>query len=118
MLLVWPGAEFRALHTLLPVLSRDASCCHVQRSQAVSLFPEDAIDPILQYGLQLICIHVLQACLVPSLVASCRPQLARGLMQLFSVEQQKSQPLEAHAAAFSSVKVCGAAGQPGTSSKS
>lgn len=27
-------------------------------------------------------------------------------MQLFSVEQQKSQPLEAHAAAFSTVKVC------------
>lgn len=26
-------------------------------------------------------------------------------MQLFSVEQQKSQPLEAHAAAFSTVKV-------------
>ena len=34
-----------------------------------------------------------------------RPQLARGLMQLFSIEQQKSQPLEAHAAAFSTVKV-------------
>jgi hypothetical protein len=27
-------------------------------------------------------------------------------MQLFSIEQQKSQPLEAHAAAFSTVKVC------------
>lgn len=42
----------------------------------------------------------------------CRPQLARGLMQLFSIEQQKSQPLEAHAAAFSTVKVrsCRAAG--------
>jgi hypothetical protein len=26
-------------------------------------------------------------------------------MQLFSIEQQKSQPLEAHAAAFSTVKV-------------
>jgi clathrin heavy chain len=36
---------------------------------------------------------------------ACRPQLARGLMQLFSIEQQKSQPLEAHAAAFSTVKV-------------
>ncbi len=36
----------------------------------------------------------------------CRPQLARGVMQLFSIEQQKSQPLEAHAAAFSTVKVC------------
>lgn len=40
------------------------------------------------------------------LLLPCRPQLARGLMQLFSVEQQKSQPLEAHAAAFSTVKVC------------
>ena len=27
-------------------------------------------------------------------------------MQLFSFEQQKSQPLEAHAAGFASVKVC------------
>eukprot|EP00879_Flechtneria_rotunda_P000465 GHRR01000566.1.p1 GENE.GHRR01000566.1~~GHRR01000566.1.p1 ORF type:complete len:1351 (+),score=578.78 GHRR01000566.1:197-4249(+) len=36
-----------------------------------------------------------------------RPQLARGLMQLFSVEQNKSQPLEAHAAAFSTVKFAG-----------
>lgn len=36
-----------------------------------------------------------------------RPQLARGLMQLFSIEQQKSQPLEAHAAAFSTVKFAG-----------
>ena len=36
-----------------------------------------------------------------------RPQLAKGHMQLYSVEQQKSQPLEAHAAAFSMVKVRG-----------
>jgi hypothetical protein len=53
----------------------------------------------------LVAHHVLflsAACLV---VAMCRPQLARGLMQLFSIEQQKSQPLEAHAAAFSTVKV-------------
>jgi clathrin heavy chain len=34
-----------------------------------------------------------------------RPQLAKGVMQLYSIEQQKSQPLEAHAAAFSTVKV-------------
>ncbi len=36
----------------------------------------------------------------------CRPQLAKGLMQLYSFEQSKSQPLEAHAAAFANVKVC------------
>lgn len=36
-----------------------------------------------------------------------RPQLAKGFMQLYSVEQQKSQPLEAHAAAFSTVKFAG-----------
>lgn len=34
-----------------------------------------------------------------------RPQLAKGLMQLYSFEQQKSQPLEAHAASFATVKV-------------
>jgi hypothetical protein len=33
-----------------------------------------------------------------------RPALAKGFMQLFSFDQQKSQPLEAHAAAFSNVK--------------
>ncbi|KAI8476142.1 MAG: vesicle coat protein clathrin, heavy chain [Monoraphidium minutum] len=36
-----------------------------------------------------------------------RPALARGVMQLYSVEQAKSQPLEAHAAAFSTVKFAG-----------
>ena len=36
-----------------------------------------------------------------------RPALARGVMQLYSVEQAKSQPLEAHAAAFSTVKFSG-----------
>lgn len=36
-----------------------------------------------------------------------RPQLAKGVMQLYSVEQQKSQPLEAHAACFSTVKFTG-----------
>lgn len=40
-----------------------------------------------------------------------RPQLARGFMQLFSVDQQKSQPLEAHAAAFATVKFAGAGGE-------
>lgn len=38
---------------------------------------------------------------------SRRPQLARGFMQLYSVEQAKSQPLEAHAAAFATVKFAG-----------
>lgn len=36
-----------------------------------------------------------------------RPALAKGFMQLFSFDQQKSQPLEAHAAAFSNVKFAG-----------
>ncbi|KXZ42859.1 hypothetical protein GPECTOR_114g310 [Gonium pectorale] len=36
-----------------------------------------------------------------------RPALAKGLMQLYSFEQQKSQPLEAHAAAFANVKFTG-----------
>jgi clathrin heavy chain len=36
-----------------------------------------------------------------------RPALARGAMQLFSVEQAKSQPLEAHAAAFSTCRFSG-----------
>ncbi|CAI5479630.1 unnamed protein product [Closterium sp. Yama58-4] len=34
-----------------------------------------------------------------------RPQLVKGNMQLFSVDEQKSQALEAHVAAFASVKV-------------
>jgi hypothetical protein len=33
-----------------------------------------------------------------------RPQLVKGNMQLFSVEQQRSQALEAHAASFASFK--------------
>lgn len=41
------------------------------------------------------------------IVRSPRPALARGVMQLYSVEQAKSQPLEAHAAAFSTVKFAG-----------
>lgn len=55
-----------------------------------------------------LAIHLMVLCCVlcRAVPACCRPQLARGLMQLFSVEQQKSQPLEAHAAAFSTVKVC------------
>nr|AQQ11752.1 clathrin heavy chain 2 [Chara australis] len=36
-----------------------------------------------------------------------RPQLVKGNMQLFSVDQQKSQELEAHAAAFASIKIAG-----------
>ncbi|KAJ6750992.1 hypothetical protein OIU85_001517 [Salix viminalis] len=36
-----------------------------------------------------------------------RPQLVKGNMQLFSVDQQRSQALEAHAAAFSTLKVAG-----------
>ncbi len=35
----------------------------------------------------------------------CRPQLVKGFMQLYSVEQKRSQALEAHAAAFSTIKV-------------
>lgn len=34
-----------------------------------------------------------------------RPQLVKGNMQLFSVDQQRSQALEAHAAAFAQFKV-------------
>lgn len=33
----------------------------------------------------------------------CRPQLVKGYMQLYSVEQKRSQALEAHAAAFSTL---------------
>nr|CAN71721.1 hypothetical protein VITISV_012220 [Vitis vinifera] len=36
-----------------------------------------------------------------------RPQLVKGNMQLFSVDQQRSQALEAHAASFASFKVLG-----------
>ena len=35
----------------------------------------------------------------------CRPALVKGFMQLYSVEQKRSQALEAHAAAFSTIKV-------------
>ena len=34
-----------------------------------------------------------------------RPSLVKGFMQLYSVEQKRSQALEAHAAAFSTIKV-------------
>ncbi len=47
-----------------------------------------------------------------------RPQLAKGLMQLYSFEQQKSQPLEAHAAAFANVKVGTGTSQPVSASDS
>ncbi|EIE26635.1 clathrin heavy chain [Coccomyxa subellipsoidea C-169] len=36
-----------------------------------------------------------------------RPQLVKGFMQLFSVDQKRSQALEAHAAAFSTLKAPG-----------
>nr|GMC59170.1 clathrin heavy chain 1 [Ipomoea batatas] len=36
-----------------------------------------------------------------------RPQLVKGNMQLFSVDQQRSQALESHAAAFASFRVAG-----------
>ncbi|XP_058113389.1 clathrin heavy chain 1-like isoform X2 [Magnolia sinica] len=36
-----------------------------------------------------------------------RPQLVKGNMQLFPVDQQRSQALEAHAASFASQKVAG-----------
>ncbi|MFQ6647255.1 hypothetical protein Gotur_019652, partial [Gossypium turneri] len=39
--------------------------------------------------------------------ASERPQLVKGNMQLFSVDQQRSQALEAHAASFAQFKVPG-----------
>ena len=35
-----------------------------------------------------------------------RPQLVKGNLQLFSVDQQRSQALEAHAASFAQYKVC------------
>mmetsp|Transcript_17485 Transcript_17485/g.52457 ORF Transcript_17485/g.52457 Transcript_17485/m.52457 type:complete len:1706 (-) Transcript_17485:516-5633(-) len=38
-----------------------------------------------------------------------RPQLVKGFMQLYSVDQKRSQALEAHAAAFSTIKVPGRA---------
>ena len=37
----------------------------------------------------------------------CRPQLVKGFMQLYSVEQKRSQALEAHAAAFSTLRTAG-----------
>ena len=42
----------------------------------------------------------------------CRPALVKGFMQLYSVEQKRSQALEAHAAAFSTIKVPNAAFAP------
>lgn len=36
-----------------------------------------------------------------------RPQLVKGYMQLYSVEQGRSQALEAHAAAFTTLKLGG-----------
>ena len=42
-----------------------------------------------------------------------RPQLVKGFMQLYSVDQKRSQALEAHAAAFGSIKI-GANTEPST----
>ncbi|XP_019160998.1 PREDICTED: glucose-induced degradation protein 8 homolog [Ipomoea nil] len=36
-----------------------------------------------------------------------KPQLVKGNMQLFSVDQQRSQALEAHAASFTSFRIAG-----------
>jgi len=80
------------------------SQCHVQHAavQAMSTRTE------------CIAFVAVAAIVALNIVVFCRPQLARGLMQLFSVEQQKSQPLEAHAAAFSTVKVGGVSKFAGT----
>ncbi|XP_063938999.1 clathrin heavy chain 1-like isoform X9 [Daucus carota subsp. sativus] len=48
-----------------------------------------------------------QSCILSNLVPSQRPQLVKGNMQLFSVDQQRSQALEAHAASFASFKISG-----------
>ena len=53
--------------------------------------------------------HDLMLTMLPR---ACRPAMAKGFMQLYSFEQQKSQPLEAHAASFASVKV--SEGRPAT----
>jgi len=42
---------------------------------------------------------------MPSFSRNQRPQLVKGNMQLFSVDQQRSQALEAHAASFATFKV-------------
>ncbi|CAL0315619.1 unnamed protein product [Lupinus luteus] len=43
----------------------------------------------------------------PEICRSERPQLVKGSMQLFSVDQQRSQALEAHAASFATFRVAG-----------
>jgi hypothetical protein len=53
------------------------------------------------------------AAMTPTVCPACRPQLVKGFMQLYSVDQKRSQALEAHAAAFSTVKVPGR-GTPST----
>lgn len=43
--------------------------------------------------------------LLRALLCPCRPALVKGFMQLYSVDQKRSQALEAHAAAFATLKV-------------
>lgn len=51
------------------------------------------------------CMALMHACAHLPWQPGHRPALAKGFMQLYSAEQQKSQPLEAHAASFANVKV-------------
>lgn len=53
----------------------------------------------VSFMLLYVLLHVLRQ------AVSCRPALVKGFMQLYSVEQKRSQALEAHAAAFSTIKV-------------
>lgn len=50
-------------------------------------------------------LHWWVYCADAKLIVLQRPQLVKGNMQLFSVDQQRSQALEAHAASFASFKV-------------
>ena len=44
-------------------------------------------------------------CWLAACCVTCRPQLVKGNMQLYSTEQKRAQALEAHAAAFSTLRV-------------
>jgi hypothetical protein len=52
-------------------------------------------------GLVICASHII----LHSLLRYQRPQLVKGNMQLFSVDQQRSQALEAHAASYATFKV-------------
>jgi hypothetical protein len=52
-------------------------------------------------GLVICASHII----LHSLLCYQRPQLVKGNMQLFSVDQQRSQALEAHAASYATFKV-------------